>query len=336
MEKPLISVIVPAYKSEAYIENCINSILRQTYPHLEIIIINDASPDCVQELIDKFKAQDKRIVSIIHEKNRGIMATRKAGIEAATGAYIGFVDSDDEIDEDMYEVLLDHLVTHQTEISHCSHRVVYPNLEKTRDYNHQVTVFNQEEGLKALLDGSIIEPALWNKLYQAHLVKKLLDIPEITQYITHNEDTLFNAYLFSYAHQSVYIDTPKYSYIKREDSLSVGQKNNSHAIRSLYAVSNAILTLVDPNSIAYPYAKKRYYMALIRGAEPKNGKMDDETQALRKALRAELQKNMKPILQSDHMPLKMKCHAIGSAYVYPVYAGLYFFAKKLIKKRRGI
>lgn len=106
MTVPLISVIVPVYKVETYLEDCVQSILRQTYQHLEIILVDDGSPDGCPEMCDAYARQDSR-VRVIHQENRGLSAARNAGMEAMTGEYFGFVDSDDYIEPTMYEKLLE-------------------------------------------------------------------------------------------------------------------------------------------------------------------------------------------------------------------------------------
>ena len=101
MQQPLISVIVPVYKVEQYLAACVDSILAQTYPHIEVILVDDGSPDACPQLCDDYAAKDAR-VKVIHQQNGGLAAARNAGLERATGALIGFVDSDDTIHPEMY------------------------------------------------------------------------------------------------------------------------------------------------------------------------------------------------------------------------------------------
>lgn len=103
--EPLISVIVPVYKVEQYLDECVQSIINQTYKNLEIILVDDGSPDRCPEMCDEYARQDSRI-KVIHKENGGLSSARNAGLDVATGEYIGFVDSDDFIDKEMYEKLL--------------------------------------------------------------------------------------------------------------------------------------------------------------------------------------------------------------------------------------
>ena len=105
MENYKISVIVPVYKVESYLEQCISSIIKQTYKNLEIILVNDGSPDNCGKLCDIYAKKDSRI-KVIHKKNGGLSDARNVALDIATGDYIGFVDSDDWININMYEVLI--------------------------------------------------------------------------------------------------------------------------------------------------------------------------------------------------------------------------------------
>ena len=102
----LISVIVPVYNVESYLEKCIDSIIHQTYKNLEIILVDDGSTDNSGKICDVYKEKDSRI-KVIHKQNRGLSSARNCGLEIAKGEYIGFVDGDDYIAEDMYALLKD-------------------------------------------------------------------------------------------------------------------------------------------------------------------------------------------------------------------------------------
>ena len=108
--RPKISVIVPVYNVEKYLDNCINSIVNQTYDNLEILLVDDGSKDNSGSLCDEWALRDNRI-KVIHKQNGGASSARNAGLDAATGEYIGFVDADDYIDIDMYEIMYAEICT---------------------------------------------------------------------------------------------------------------------------------------------------------------------------------------------------------------------------------
>ena len=115
---PKLSVIVPVYRGEKYLKRCLDSIVNQTYKNLEIILIDDGSPDKSGELCDAYEKKDGRI-KVLHQENKGVSAARNAGLDMASGDFIGFVDSDDYINERMYEVLLSNCLKYGAEVSVC-------------------------------------------------------------------------------------------------------------------------------------------------------------------------------------------------------------------------
>ena len=115
---PKISVIVPVYKVEKYLDRCVESIVNQTYKNLEIILVDDGSPDNCPVMCDEWAEKDERI-RVIHKENGGLADARNAGMNIATGDYIGFVDSDDWIEPNMYEVLLKNALKYDADISRC-------------------------------------------------------------------------------------------------------------------------------------------------------------------------------------------------------------------------
>lgn len=123
MNNPLISVIVPIYKVEQYLDRCVQSIVDQTYQNLEIILVDDGSPDACPAICDSWAARDCR-VKVIHKKNGGLSSARNAGLDICRGEYVTFVDSDDWVEADMYETLLRACNNQNTRISVCGRYVV--------------------------------------------------------------------------------------------------------------------------------------------------------------------------------------------------------------------
>lgn len=121
---PKISIIVPVYNVEKYLEKCVRSILAQTFTDFELILVDDGSPDSSGAMCDQFAEQDQR-VKVIHKENGGLSDARNAGIEIATGEYLGFVDSDDYIADDMYELLYTNIVKEDADLSICGIYDVY-------------------------------------------------------------------------------------------------------------------------------------------------------------------------------------------------------------------
>ena len=138
---------------------------------IEVILVDDGSTDESGRICDGFK-HDPRI-KVIHKKNAGVSAARNSGIEVASGDYIGFVDGDDTVDEEMFEVLIENAIKYDADISHCGYKMVFPS---RIDYYHNTGVLvgqNNEIGLKDLLAGNRVEPGLWNKIYKKELFNNI-------------------------------------------------------------------------------------------------------------------------------------------------------------------
>ena len=127
MNNLLISIIVPIYNVEKYLVKSVNSIINQTYKNLEIILVNDGSTDTCGDICEKFKNIDRRII-VIHKKNGGLSDARNAGLQVAKGDYIGFVDSDDWIEKNMYQELLNISLKENSDIVSCGVRKVWNDI----------------------------------------------------------------------------------------------------------------------------------------------------------------------------------------------------------------
>ena len=218
MEHAVISVIVPVYNLAQELERCAVSILSQTHRELELLLIDDGSTDGSADVMERLRRADSR-VRVLRQANAGVTAARLAGVRAASGDYIGFVDGDDEIEPDMYERLLAHAVRQQADIVHCGFRMVFPD-GRTRLFHGSGRTVQQsaEDALRELLSGSY-EPGLWCKLFRRTLFRRLLDGAMDTS-IRYNEDLLMNYYLFSAAGRTVYEDVCPYHYLVRMASAS--------------------------------------------------------------------------------------------------------------------
>lgn len=221
----LISVIVPAYNIEEHIGRCIESICRQTYKILEIIVINDGSTDSTGAVIDKYANLDSRIVHV-YKENGGVTSARLEGIKRANGEFIGFVDGDDEIEANMYERLFYNARKYNAHISHCGYQMHFA--DGRVHYFHNTGFIEKQDkitALRELLSGSMIEPGLCNKLYHKNLLQCLLHDIVIDTSIKINEDLLMNFYLFSVTETSVFEDWCPYHYIVRDGSASRSRLN---------------------------------------------------------------------------------------------------------------
>lgn len=213
MENDLISIIIPVYKVEKYLEKCIESVLKQTYTNLQIILVDDGSPDNCGKICDEYAKKDPRI-EVIHKVNGGLSDARNVGIAKAKGKYIGFVDSDDYIKEDMYEILINLIKEYDADVSICNLYDVIDGKEYIRNNEDGIQEYSRLEILKEVLLDKNIQSYAWNKLYK----KKLFD--EIKYPIGKKyEDIGTTFYVFEKCNKIVVTSEPEYYYLKRSDSL---------------------------------------------------------------------------------------------------------------------
>ena len=138
-----ISVIVPVYNVEQYLERCVDSIINQTYKNLEILLVNDGSTDNSGQLCDELAKKDDRI-RVIHKENGGLSDARNVGIDEAEAELIGFIDSDDYIDEDMYETLYRQLRESNADLSMCGHYDVFHQIPEKQVPHHDAVIADME------------------------------------------------------------------------------------------------------------------------------------------------------------------------------------------------
>lgn len=233
-----ISVIVPVYRVAADLPRCLDSILAQTYPYIEIIAVDDGSPDESGVILDRYAAKYPN-VRAVHKENGGVTSARLRGVWEASGEWIGFVDGDDEIEPDMYARLMENAEKYSADISHCGYQMVFAD-GRVNYFHNTGCILAQDRagGIRELLDGTRIEPGLCNKLYRKSLfdgMEKRID-PDIRI----NEDLLMNYHLFSEADRSVWEDFCPYHYIVRSTSAS-RSKLNEHRIYDPIRVKEQIL-----------------------------------------------------------------------------------------------
>lgn len=233
-EKPLISIIVPVYKVEPYLKKCIESIRSQTYQNLEIILIDDGSPDRCGQICDEYAQIDKRI-QVIHQENAGLSAARNRGLEQAKGKYVGFVDSDDWVYPKMYERLFCLLQDTQADIAQCG--VVTDNTKEFPE-NIEITVYTGSEIFAKAVQGKMAW-TVWCNLYRSTLWKTL-KYAEGYYY----EDTLIFPQLLKQNPKWVITNERLYFYLRREEGIVRSEKNMLHIIskEKVYEVYEKLLS----------------------------------------------------------------------------------------------
>lgn len=221
MEEHKISIIVPIYNVEGYLEHCIESICHQTYCNLEIILVDDGSTDSSGAICERYAAYDRRI-HVIHQKNMGVVAARKAGLKHASGRYIGLVDGDDYLEPEMYKELLEIMLREQVDFVHSGYYVD----EKAGVYGTGKTSLfeisgNRLECLRTCVLNPIsdfkIAPSNWSKLYSSELIKEAYS--EVPDTISYGEDLLFLCSCILKCKYFYILDKAYYHYVTRANSV---------------------------------------------------------------------------------------------------------------------
>lgn len=222
-DKPLISVIIPVYNAEKYLERCVKSVLGQTYSNLEILLVDDGSPDNCGRMCDEFAAIDSRI-RVIHKENGGVASARNAALDAMTGKYVTFVDSDDYAAEDYIQYLYSLISEYNGDVSVCSYISIYENGNEIHNVNSALTqqVYDKTKALSHLLydtDGTM----LWGKLFKSNLFDKVR-CPNGRAF----EDVAIVYLIYAKSEKIVFGNQEKYFYAIRDNSITTSPFSAVH------------------------------------------------------------------------------------------------------------
>lgn len=211
-KEPLISVIIPVYNVKDYLRKCLDSICNQTYRNLEILVIDDGSTDGSGAVCDDYAAKDLRI-NVIHKENGGQSSARNRGIAMAKGDYLAFVDSDDWIENEMYEKLYDNIIKYGVDISMCSYIQHYPNRSRAKCDSDQIFIWTGREAIRELIRGKKVTSMVWDKLYKRSLFDEI-KFPAGKIF----EDAAIVYRLFAKANKVLLLEKPYYHYVTRPGS----------------------------------------------------------------------------------------------------------------------
>ncbi len=319
----LVSVIVPIYKVEAFLDRCVQSILNQTYSNLEVILVDDGSPDNCGRMCDEYALKDSR-VRVIHKENGGLSDARNAGIAKATGAYITFIDSDDYVEADYVQVLYDTLKRGKAMMAISSHRVLYDGgmvLSKGTDEN---TVLDPATVLDRMLYHEDIDLSAWGKLYARQLWENVR-FPKGRLF----EDAATTYKLMDKCSRIAVDSKETYNYIIRQNSISnnefspkkmdliVSTGEMCRYVRSKYPK----LAPAADRRLMYAYLSTLSQLAMSKKRFPKE----------QKELMSYIKKNGKTVLKDKRAPKRDKMGIIMTKFGF----GFYKIAWKMYVKLTG-
>ena len=229
MDNKFISIIIPVYKVEQYLGKCVDSVLNQTYKELEIILVDDGSPDHCPEICEEYAGKDSRIV-VIHKQNGGLSSARNAGLDVAKGEYIFFLDSDDYIAENTIERMYQTIISEKADIAICDFVKVDENGEIIKELSPiKNECLNKEQLLMKLVNPTNwYYVVAWNKLYKKTLFSAIrFPVGKI------NEDEFTVHQIFYECNKAVTIAEKLYFYLRRKSSITT----NSFSVKNLDGIS---------------------------------------------------------------------------------------------------
>lgn len=303
MENPLISVIVPVYKTEKFLDRCVESLVQQTYKNLEIILVDDGSPDACSQICDAWAERDSR-VRVVHKENGGVSTARNAGLDISAGKYISFVDSDDWVDLDTMEYLFYLIKKYDAQISSIVPYAVnsWEDMKDPEKKEEVVNIYDFSGMIKNLTMGCCY---LCGKLYDRLLFRSLPDLPVN---LTVSEDTMLNYFLFKNTKKFVASNQEKYYYYRHSGSVLSGCITN-RIIDDSIAAYNIIEKDFDKTSAVYPYQVYNKMMSdfFLLNSIIRNQKCLDRYAELRK----DIIKNRKYAFNSKYSDVFCLRHKIG-------------------------
>ena len=327
----LITIIVPVYNVEKYLEKCIKSIICQTYKNFELILIDDGSNDMSGEICDKYAKLDSRI-KVFHTTNKGVSHARNIGLDNASGQYIGFVDSDDFIEPNMYEVLLKKIKEEDSKIIACGYNVVSKKsiIHRTKNSDKKL---NCEEAIREIFYGNTIQGFLWNKLFKRSLFlsKRLDENMDIC------EDLYIVCNLIYEVNSISYVPECLYNYLMRENSAT-------NDIKSMVSDENKLKEFVVLNKLKKDLKNKfddiidDYKGTLLMYIYVYFYEDVNKNKFLKNNLRKEIKLNKNNYMKSKYFSKKQKAIYLIVVYfpnVYVKYLNLRKRIKKYIIRRKN-
>ena len=301
MEKKMISIIVPIFNVEKYIEKCVNSLLRQTYKNIEVILINDGSTDNTPSICLELRKRDNRI-RYISTENKGVSHARNEGLLIAEGEFITFVDADDYVEPNMYEEIIKNMKESSADIGICGYD--YGNSIEEKDLG--IEIFNRDDAIKNLFYDNSYRGFLWNKVYKKEV---LYDVEQKIKLFNEKlkimEDLVYNYDAFEKINKVVYNHKRFYHYIQRETSV-LNTEFSKARLTTLIALDNLI------SRINYKEIKNKLKIHYLKSASYSlyyMKKVDKENFNIIEDLKKAKRKYKKDILycKNIHCKEKLKC-----------------------------
>ena len=298
---PALSIIVPVYNVEKYLPRCLDSILNQTFEDFELILVNDGSTDGSLRILRQYEQKDRRVL-VLDNKNSGVSAARNSGLKVASGKYVGIIDSDDWIDSDMYEKMIESLEASCCDIACCKVAVVEEKTGNISFCDSSLPPILSGEDFMAHIFGlpeSVLTSSC-NKLYIRDNIKEYFD-----ENIRMDEDTKFLVHYCLNVKKASFIDSVSYYYNRHVGSFTMSDTKN--IIKGLFIRRKIAEELLEFSIKAHENAERSYLDRCCIGiAITKGDRKSCEYKIARSELLTYLKKNMIMVLKNKNMTWKLK------------------------------
>lgn len=312
----MISIIIPVYNVEHFLHQCVNSVLAQSYDNIEVLLINDGSTDNSGQICDQIARQNKK-VKVFHKENGGVSSARNLGLREAKGDFIGFVDSDDWIEPNMYEEMLSNLLNTNSQMCICSKYIRGNNI--LNNSNIASRSIRREEGIKAILDYNF-PSSIWTSLYKKGILVNIF----LNEKIHHLEDFEFQLRVLNKTERIAICTTPYYHYRNREGSAN-NSGFNSKVLSCLEIVPVVERILRNDNMISNRYISAvKSRMTLVVSSFMARTKFQE------KNLEEKMENNARTALLDTvltNVPVKKKILILLLSISYRLYASFYRLIK---------
>ena len=297
----LISIIVPAYNIQDCIQKCVNSIRNQTYSELEILLIDDGSPDSTGQICDKFALQDSRII-VYHKKNGGLSSARNYGIERAKGTYLSFIDGDDWVKKDFIEVLYQNIKKANAELSIIGYSLIWDNgKEKCTTDENAYAVFNQDEAIHELFAQEKMGCMAWQRLYHKSIFEDIR-FPEGKLF----EDVAIALDVVKKCRTVVWSGQAKYYYYQRSGSIV----NSTFNIGKLFMLDSCqkMIDYSEKRGGKYNEEANAFYLksAMMLLLQVYGVENSSESRQAKMVLEKGIREHKKYIWRNKYLPLRKK------------------------------
>lgn len=323
----LISVIVPVYNVEEYINLCIESLVNQSYKYIEIILVDDGSTDGSGVLCEKWSAKDDRI-KVVHTANHGVSSARNMGIKEAKGIYLYFIDGDDWVEHDILTVLLDNMCVCAADLSSCGMKKDYGNRRLELRNDREWIEVTQKRMFHEILCNEYVYGYVCNKLFKAKLVNDLW----FDEKLFSQEDMDFTMRYLERCKKCVYTESEYYHYRQRVTSVTseIGYSSKKLSIVAVYKRALSIYGEYCPEDI---YIIERNYLKININIIGRMKLSNYKSREIEKKLKGNIKQYYKKVLKEKKNPVGVKGNIIIS-YYFP--GTMLKLKQKIIARRRSV